>query len=65
MATRGVVVLPLRLQSVLLQLRLLLQGRGQQQLQWPSDHDGRVLKPAELGATSSGRLMCQQPCGRS
>ena len=30
-------------------------------LQWPSEHDGRVLKPAELGGTSNGRLMCHDP----
>jgi acyl-CoA reductase-like NAD-dependent aldehyde dehydrogenase len=34
---------------------------AQQILQWPSEHDGRVLKPAELGGVSNGRLMCHDP----
>ena len=34
---------------------------AQQALEWPSDSDGRVLKPSELGGVSNGRLMCHDP----
>jgi acyl-CoA reductase-like NAD-dependent aldehyde dehydrogenase len=35
--------------------------RAQQMLCWPSDCDGRVLKPSELGGISGGRLTCHDP----
>jgi delta 1-pyrroline-5-carboxylate dehydrogenase len=35
--------------------------RAQQALEWPSDSDGRALKPSELGGVSNGRLMCHDP----
>lgn len=34
---------------------------AQQSLQWPSEHDGRVLKPSELGCNNNGQLMCHDP----